>query len=118
MKKQPKFKQLTMADYTLIVTVMTLNPDKNNATIAKLVGRSHPTVANIRRSTSWSDYKAITKGITAKNKAVKASKTPKPTTGPATLSVPTEDLAKMFTLLAEISEKLDRVAVPKRSLFR
>jgi len=117
MKKQPKFTKITEAEYNVAKwLLMTQKP----AQAARTLGRSHVTLSHIAKSTDLEHYRQIVAELSKKQKAREIGRTPKEdiATEESTVSVPTEDLAKMFTLLAEISEKLDRVAVPKRSIFR
>ena len=120
MKKQPKYKHLTEQEYFAAKWMLT---NKNKSEAAKAMGRSSATMTYIDRSTSYEDYRNILTELNKKNqanKAARAAKTPKPVFNdptPTYVSVPSEDLAKMFSLLAEISEKLDRVVVPKRKFF-
>lgn len=109
-KKQPKYKALDETEFNTIKGIINLLPGKSINSISKMVGRSNPTVLYISKSDNYKAYKDLLASVNSKSK-------PKPSPEPQTIQVPSEDMAKLFTLLAEISEKLDRVAIPKRKFF-
>lgn len=119
MKKQPKFKHITETEYAAAKWMLT---QKNKSQVAKTLGRSTATMTYIDRSTSYQNYRDILTDINARNQANKAARAAKPTPSPVLAEegvarVDTADLAKLFTLIAEISDKLDQVIVPKRRFF-
>jgi len=120
MKKQAKFKHLTEQEYAAAKWMLT---NKNKSQVAKTLGRSTATLSYIDRSTSYEDYRRILSELNERTKAQKAAKVAQAPKASdyipveQTISVPAEDMAKLFTLIAEIDKKLDQVVVAKRRFF-
>lgn len=117
MKKQAKFKHLTEQEYAAAKWMLT---NKNKSQVAKTLGRSTATLSYIDRSTSYQNYRRILSELNERTKAQKAARSvTQRYSDPVeqTISVPAEDMAKLFTLIAEIDKKLDQVVVAKRRFF-
>ena len=111
-KKAPKFKFLTDKEFGEIKTLLAYK-GMTTPLAVKLTGRSQPTISYIKRSDDYEAYKNILREVESRKATKPVATTPQPQ--------PEDDLRVLLQNIsnqyAEISEKLDLVAVPKRRFF-